>query len=122
MATLDFTYKGIILSGRVPEANIQAEFYRLCRKYGIEVLLEITHKGCRFDAVVFLDNRPFAIVEVKNYTERRASMGLSTKGRQLRKYSQFGLPVIGVLNSRQVTTSIDRILKMIEEAKNPPLQ
>jgi len=39
MATLDFTYKGIILSGRVPEANIQAEFYRLCRKYGIEVLL-----------------------------------------------------------------------------------
>ena len=114
---MNLSYSKIINGGRVPEANIQAEFYMLCRKHGIKVLLEVKYENCRFDAVVFKDDKPFAIIEVKNYASRRCVIGLSKKGRQMQKYMKYDIPIIGVLSARHIISSFDRLLLLLDRAK-----
>ena len=100
----------------MPEANIQAEFYLLCRKYGIPILLEVKYQDCRFDAVIFKDDKPFAIIEVKNYSKQRQAKGLFAGGRQMRKYMKHGLPIIGVLSPGHIIPSFNRLLSLYQEA------
>ena len=109
---MNISYSGIIKSGRVPEANIQAEFYLLCRKHKIPVLLEVKYMNCRFDAVIFCNDRPCAIVEVKNFTEKTAKRGLKKNGRQYRNYTKFGIPLIQLLNSKQILKAFDDVLEI----------
>ena len=111
---MNFTFTGIISKG-VPEANIQAEFYKLCRDAKIQVLLEITYKNCRFDAIVFRENKPFAIIEVKNYCLRRSRKGLNLNGRQMKKYKEFGLPIVGILNSKQIVPAFEKIVELLNK-------
>jgi hypothetical protein len=107
---MQISYSKIISSRRVPEANIQAEFYLLCRQHGIPVLLEVTHEDCRFDALIFKDDKPFAIVEIKNYGSRCSVRGLKKDGRQWKKYSKYGVQVIQVLNSRQIVPRFNQMM------------
>lgn len=104
-----------LINGRVPEANIQAEFYRLCRKHNIPILLEVSFEDCRFDAVIFQDDIPFAIIEVKNYSKKRSAIGLTKKGRQMKKYMRFGLPIIGVMSQKEIVPSFQRLLFLLEK-------
>lgn len=110
---MNVSYSGIIRNGRVPEANIQAEFYMLCRKNGIQILLEVKYQNCRFDALVFKNDIPFAIIEVKNYSKKRSIKGLTSNGRQMQKYMKYNLPIIGVLSSKHIFSSFDKLLKLI---------
>lgn len=112
---MNLRYSHIILD-RVPEANIQAEFYRICRKYGIAILLEIKYEDCRFDAIIFRNDTPFAIVEVKNRSERSAEKGLNKRGRQMKKYTRFGLPIIAVLSSKHILPSVEKVLMLLQKA------
>ena len=112
---MDLLYSDFIKK-RVPEANIQAEFYRLCRANDIRVLLEVKYENCRFDALIFKDDRPFAIIEVKNYSHRKSTIGLTTKGRQMKKYMKYGLPIIGVLSSKHIHASFERLLLLIQKS------
>lgn len=101
-----------LINRRVPEANIQAEFYMLCRRHDIRVLLEVKYENCRFDCLVFLANEPFAIVEVKNYMKR---VVLNGKTNQVRKYSKYGLPVIGVVSPKHIYSAFNDLLGLLNE-------
>lgn len=113
---MNLSYSHIIKYGKVPEANIQAEFYRLCRLHNVPVLLEITYQGCRFDALVFRNDRPFVIVEVKNFGTKGSMRGLKKTGRQYTKYKAHGIPIIELLNSRQIVTRFNEVLLMLQNA------
>lgn len=113
---MNITYSGVINSGRVPEANIQAEFYMLCRRHGIQALLEVKYENCRFDVLVFNNDRPFAIVEVKNYSNRTSIRGLKKNGRQYKKYTSYNIPLIEVLNSKQIIPKFQHLLTLIQNA------
>ena len=115
---MDISYRGIINSAKVPEANIQAEFYMLCRKHNIPVLLEIKYKNCRFDAVVFKNDKPIAIVEVKNYSIKTSTRGLKKTSRQWIKYNSFGLPVIELLNSKMIFNAFDEVVRIYNLNQN----
>lgn len=104
-----------LIGGRVPEANIQAEFYRICRKHNIPILLEISFEDCRFDALIFQNDIPFAIIEMKNYSKKRAAVGLTKKGRQMKKYMRFGLPIIGVMSQKDIIPSFERLLILLQK-------
>jgi hypothetical protein len=114
---MQITYDSIIKSGKVPEANIQAEFYMLCRKNGIQILLEVRYMDCRFDALVFNQGRPFAIIEIKNYGKKCSVRGLPKNGRQWNKYSRFGIPLIEVLNSSQIIPKFNALVEMLNQSK-----
>lgn len=111
---MNISYSGIIKKRRVPEANVQAEFYMACRKRGIPVLLEITYERCRFDALVFHNDKPVAIVEVKNYAKGALKRGLKPNSRQVRKYSKYGIPIIPVLATSHIMPAINSIAQIIE--------
>mgnify|MGYP003437501825 CR=1 FL=1 len=115
---MNLSYTHITKYGKVPEANIQAEFYRLCRQNGIPVLLEVTYDHCRFDILVFRNDRPFAIVEVKNFGTKGSMRGLKKTGRQYTKYKKFGIPIIELLNSRQIFTRFNELQIMLQNADN----
>lgn len=104
-----------IIKKRVPEANIQAEFYLLCRRHGIRILLEVKYENCRFDALVFNGERPFAIIEVKSRGPKRAIYGLNQNGRQMQKYSRYGLPIIGVVSPRHIISAFNKLLTLLNE-------
>lgn len=116
---MNLSYTHIIRYGKVPEANIQAEFYRLCRQNDVKILLEVKYQNCRFDAVVFNNDKPFAIVEIKNYGKKCTERGLKRTGRQWLKYSSYGIPVIEVLNSRQIVPKFNELLIMLQNTPNP---
>ena len=110
---MNVRFSQIVAARKVAEANIQAEFYMLCRKHGVQVLLEVAHENCRFDAVVFVDDKAFLIVEVKNFSPRCSARGLKKTGRQWNKYSRYGLPIIEILNSRQIMPKFQEVLRLI---------
>ena len=114
---MNLSYSHIIKYGKVAEANIQAEFYRLCRQNDVKILLEVKYHDCRFDAVIFYEDKPFAIIEVKNYGKRCSIRGLKRTGRQWLKYSRYEIPVIEVLNSRQIVPKFNELLIMIQNAE-----
>ncbi len=111
---LNVNYRQIVESRKIPEANIQAEFYMLCRKYKIQILLEVKYQDCRFDAVVFTDDRPFAIIEFKNRWRWDNLKPINEDTRQMKKYRRYGLPIIQVLSARQIIKSFNQLLQMID--------
>jgi len=102
---------------RVSEANIQAELYLLCRNNGISILLEVTFESCRFDALIFHENKAVAIVEIKSYGRARMKKDPINGGffhgnkRQKVKYLKHGLPLF-------VIPSKERIFPVFEEIVN----
>lgn len=110
---------------RIPEANIQAEFYRRCWAKGVKVLLEITYERSRFDAVVFNGDDAIAIVEVKNYSTKRISQGYKSgvytpkNTRQFSKYKEYGVPVVVIPGPDFINDAVEKVVTIIENLKTP---
>jgi hypothetical protein len=82
----------LIIKNKVSESNIQAEFFCKCREVGLNCYLEYTYENCRFDAVLYDDEKNiYCIVEFKSYKTDKAEK-LNTK--QLCRYKKYNLPII----------------------------
>lgn len=87
---------------KLPEANVQAEFYHRCRNFhrcrnlGLRLCLEYRLDNCRFDAVM-INSRDeiYAIVEFKSWIRDKDVMNYDSK--QLQKYRAYGVPVVFLL-------------------------
>jgi hypothetical protein len=99
------------LKGRLPEANIQAEFYYRCKQEKIPCMLEYTIEGARFDAIIHNNKRISHIVEIKSMTERakRRRLARSRMPKQITKYLQHGLPVLVIINVDDIDKTIMQI-------------
>ena len=78
---------------RLPEANIQAEFYHHAKILGINAVLELSTPVGRLDIAV-LDgsgSNLIAVVECKSNDQK-----VVTKTNQIRRYMQIGVPVYGL--------------------------
>jgi nicotinate-nucleotide pyrophosphorylase len=98
---------------RLPEANIQAEIYHVCKKNGIGCLLEYKIDNCRFDVVLFDTGTQeiYAIIEVKSFkyhTNKAWSGNEDTK--QMRKYKTYGLPVYIIGRMEHVSKTVKMIV------------
>lgn len=115
--------KILAIKSRIPEANIQAEFYRRCWAKGVKVLLEIKHERSRFDAVVFCEDAAVAIVEVKNYSNKRISAGYKNgeytpkQTKQFAKYNDYGVPVIVIPGPAFINDAVDKAREVINNFK-----
>lgn len=101
----------LIIKNRITEANIQAEFYYSCRMNGINCYLEYKINGCRFDAVIYNNEKEIlAIVEIKSYiTDREPKR--NTK--QIEKYSLHAIPIFMISRLNQIESVISEIKKVI---------
>lgn len=101
----------IVWKNRLPEANIQAEFYMRCKLAGIPILLEYKVKGARFDAVILDNDTITHIIEFKSMTPSGIARRLASpkKLKQIEKYERFGLPVILVVNLDGIDEAIVKI-------------
>lgn len=99
-----------IRPNKMPEANIQAEIYRLCRNEGINICLEYTFNNCRFDAVIIKNGEIIAIVETKSRKKVNHKRLLKTK--QLLKYLSFGIPVILCASWNEIESAFYKIKEL----------
>lgn len=100
---------------RLPEANIQAEFYHRCRLLGLRLCLEYKYEHCRFDAVM-LDNKDniYAIIEFKSRIKPIIG-DYNTK--QIKKYQQYGIPIIVCLDYFSIDKAIGKCIELLNMSK-----
>jgi hypothetical protein len=78
------------------EFEVQAQLYADLTALGLDVRGELswrspdTREQCRFDLVIFKDDRAVEIIEVKS---KRVNNDNFLRTRQARRYTQFGIPV-----------------------------
>jgi hypothetical protein len=75
------------------EDSLKVELSNQCSRSGIRLHVEYRHKNCRFDAVVVRNNEILAIIEIKRWTRAQAKFRTQKITPQLKKYSQFDVPV-----------------------------
>ena len=77
------------------EFEVQAWLYSILKQYGFDVRGEVCFKGqdfqCRFDLVMFDQEKPVRIIEVKASQIKHKKTLEET--RQGRRYRMFGVPV-----------------------------
>lgn len=97
---------------RLPESNVQAEFYRQCKDNNINVCLEYKYNNCRFDAIVY-DRYNFVwfVIEVKNYKNPKLGRKRFKYTKQFKKYSSFHTELL-------LITCMDDIKITVEYIKN----
>ena len=101
---------------RISSANVQAEFYHMCRNADINIRLEYRADHCRFDLVVYNDNYDIlAIIEAKNKSTKNAQINKS--GRQYKKYNSFGVPVVYLMNFADLEKKFNFVKKLFYENK-----
>ena len=102
-------------SFRLPEANVQAEFYHQARLVGMVCVLEFMSPAGRLDLVVLNDeaDRLLCIVECKRET-RRSDFDQSA---QVARYRQLGVPVLCLMMRDESASLVKRIMK--EFVSNP---
>ena len=112
-----------IVLNKLPEANIQAEFYHQCRLQKIKCILEYKVENCRFDALVYDENRNVkCIVEFKSYKTRKKP---KTNTNQINKYKKFGLPIIMCTRFEDVKWAVEEAKKTLKPKKEkfiPPTE
>lgn len=97
---------------RLPEANIQAELYRLLRNSNIKCCLEYrmlckeTDSFLRADIVTIKNNRITSIIECKS---RDNNFNVNTSGKQYYQYSTFGIPIFYCMNFKHVTRTVNLV-------------
>lgn len=97
---------------RLPEANIQAEFYHRCRGIGLRLCLEYKYEHCRFDAVMIGDDdMVYAIVEFKS---RIYPIDGVYDTKQIRKYSQYNIPIVLCFSYKEIDNAINECKKLYE--------
>ena len=77
----------------------------------LKARLASQRRGSRFDLVVFEDDKPLVIIEIKK--TRRANR--NTK--QLFKYRMFGLPVILCAGPLHIAKTIDKVRRLLHSTK-----
>lgn len=106
---------------KASEFEVQAELY-WCLKdlHGVNVrgnVPAIAIDGyatpkCFFDLVAFTDdNAPVAIIECKNRKDN--SPDLPLRGRQFRRYSSFGIPLLLCDRMREVAATAEKVLNLL---------
>lgn len=90
--------------------TVQCEVYRQLANLGIQTEAEYKTSGCRFDLVVIQDGKVVAIIETK---KAYVKPGPPREGRQFKKYSSFGIPLIYTLGLGQVPDTIEQVKKII---------
>jgi hypothetical protein len=93
-------------NNRLPEANIQAEFYHQCKLNNIKCYLHYKIDHSVFDAIIIKDNTIIKIIEFKSYVTNRDGK-INTK--QLKKYSQYGIPIVLITRLWQIQNVIDSL-------------
>lgn len=87
------------------EANIQAEFYSICKQVGLNCALELTTPAGRVDCGIFSDDWEYliAIVECKHNQYQKVFLN-----NQIRRYKQIGVPIYGLarMNSLSLAMTI----------------
>ena len=96
---------------KLPEANIQAEFYMQCKLNNINCMLEYKTSGCRFDAIVYNNNlKIVAAVEVKSYSNQDY---VNTNTRQIAKYKKvckkYNIKLFLICNKKHIEEVITKI-------------
>jgi len=115
------------LTKKIPEANIQAEFYKQCKDAGINIILEYAtkyydpsfygqksgrRKKCRFDCLIYDDDRnAICIVEIKSRLYGSSPKMLKTK--QIKRYESFGIPVLLIANMNEVAVGVNKVKKLL---------
>lgn len=91
---------------RLPEANIQAEFYHRCRLEGLRLCLEYKYEHSRFDCVMIGDDDSiYAIVEFKSKVKPIVK---SYNTKQIQKYSQYNIPIVLCFSYKDIDYTISR--------------
>ena len=100
---------------RISEANIQAEIYHRLKVCGIPCYLEYKVDKCRFDIVILKEHEEvteiIAIVEVKSKLGDNINK-INYNGRQFKKYSSYGLPLLYCTNMSCVYKTVGKILRI----------
>ena len=110
----DFDMK-FIRPKRLPEANIQAEFYHRCRLLGLRLCLEYKYEHSRFDAVMLdSDDNIYAIIEFKSRIKPIIG-DYNTK--QIKKYQQYGIPIIVCLDYFSIDKAIGKCIELLNMSK-----
>jgi hypothetical protein len=104
-----------IENDRINSANVQAELYRRLRARDINCRLEYTYQNCRFDLVVIVDGYIVALTECKN---TKTKLFPNKNGRQYKKYSLFGLPLLYCLNMDEIDDTVKLILVVLQRVYN----
>jgi len=110
------------------EFELQAHIYNEIKSLGHDVRAEVTHyinttkqaSKCRFDLVVFIDEKPAVIIEVKDgvfESEQREELlyNMWLRTRQGIKYKSIGVPVVYCRGFHSVNRSMYLIKKYINE-------
>ena len=108
---------GLPNAHKIPEANIQAEFYHCCRSMGINCVLEFS-TCCRRHDVLVLDEtgqNAVALIECKAGRE----FNWNGTGRQARRYLMLHLPVYSLSN---MSGASSLAVKMKELVANPSVR
>lgn len=94
---------------RLPEANVQAEFYHWCRLLGCNCVLEMRTPAGRIDVAILDDQstRLLCIVECKREGRRH---GISETC-QIRRYKTIGVPVFGLDRRDKAEKLVRQILR-----------
>jgi type I site-specific restriction endonuclease len=101
----------LIIKNRITESNIQAEFYFSCKMNNINCYLEYKINQCRFDAVIYNNEKEIlAIIEVKSYTTNKEP---KRNTKQIKKYSEFALPIFMISRLDQIESIINEIKKLL---------
>lgn len=104
--------------GRETEFEVQAALFSSLRRIGLDVRGEVkwchtAKKGarretCRFDLVIYRDDRPVRIVEVKAAPMKHKDGVENT--RQGRRYRRFGVPVTFIYGASDAARFVDTLL------------
>lgn len=96
---------------RFPSATtVQCEVYRQLTNLGIRVEAEYKCNGSRFDLIVIRDGKIVAIIETK---KRYVKPGPPREGRQFKKYSTYGVPLLYTIGLEQVADTIKEVEKLL---------
>lgn len=102
---------------KLPEANVQAEFYHRCRNLGLRLCLEYRLDNCRFDAVM-INSRDeiYAIVEFKSWIRDKDVTNYDSK--QLQKYRVYGVPVVFCSKYSKLDATIAKCMALLRESES----
>ena len=102
------------------EANIQAEFYHICKLHGIPCFLQYLSRwndrkkpGSHFDAIIHSKTEILCIIEFKKRKKSKKQRKIWFKGRQYTKYSKYNLPIYLVTCTDEILPIIRKIRKLL---------
>ena len=103
---------------KIPEANVQAEIYRLLRNKNIKVCLEYRMecesqgRHIRADIAVIHEGNIICLIECKS---RKGSKGVNKQTRQYKAYKSIGVDFIYCLNWHEIKDAVNYVVDKISK-------